>query len=107
MFRMAPPRRTRKPKRAAQRHEARSHVDVTKLVRRNLTTWDAEVTYSHALSSWEEKVTFEVNPPAMDGLLVVCITDSDFPSDRKRTVAVPRTADMPQFILDYLIAGRW
>lgn len=107
MFRMAPPRRTRKPKRAAQRHEERSHTDVTSLVRLGLTMWEADVTYSHGLSCWDERVRFVVQPPAVESMLTVLITDSDFPTDRARRVVVPRTTDMPQFILDYLIAGRW
>lgn len=107
MFRMVTPKRTRKPKRAAQRHEPRSHVDVTRLVRLGLTLWEADVTYSHALSSWEERVRFTVEPPAADSMLTVVISDGDYPQDRLRRVVIPRTADMPQFILDYLIAGRW
>lgn len=107
MFHMAPPRRTRKPKRAAQRHIERSHTDVTSLVRLGLTLWEADVTYSHGLSTWDERVRFSVQPPAVESMLTVVITDGDYPEDRVRRVAIPRTADMAQFILDYLIAGRW
>jgi hypothetical protein len=106
MFRMAT-KPTRRPKRAAQRHTEHSHVDVTSLTRLTLTEWEAAVTYSHALSSWEERVRFVVLPEPTASMLTVTITDSDFPSDRVRRVAIPRTADMVQFILDYLIAGRW
>jgi len=98
---------TRRPKRAAQAHVDHALVEVTKLLRVTTTMWSAHVTYTHGLSTWSERVHFSILASSESTLTVIVITDGDFPRDRERRVTVPDTVDVEQFVLDYLIAGRW
>lgn len=98
--------KSRRPKRAAQRHVDHSRVDVDSLTRLTTTMWEARVTYTHGLSEWAETVRFTVLSWG-ESTLTILVTDHDFPGDRERRVLVPDHVDMEQFVLDYLIAGRW
>lgn len=99
---------TKRPKRAAQRRKPHALVEVTKIVRQHAFTWTADVTYTYGLTEWTEKVTFTIGrDDHPTGLTPITITDTDYPEDRGMTIYVSPRSEMPQVILDFLIAGRW
>ncbi len=97
---------TRRPKRAAQRHQSHALTEVERVIRLAPGLWTAHVTYLHGLSQWSETVRFEV-VTRTESVLTVHITDSDYPTDRRHVVQVPAPCDFPAFVRTYLIAGRW
>ncbi len=94
----------------AKRRQGRSFIEVLSVVRLQPFVWEAEVEYSYGLSTWTDRVRFVV---VLTENAAVCIdvSDPDHPQDGVRHAYVEPNSDgsldMPQFIHDYLVAGRW
>jgi len=88
-------------KRAVNRGEPRSLVEVARIVRVTPTLWVAHVEYHYGRNSWDERVSFSVDRDS------VTVTDRDYPGDRTRHLIIERGTDMPSFITQFLITGRW
>jgi hypothetical protein len=98
-------RPTRRPKRAAQNHAEHSLIEVTSIIRQRPFTWVADVEYTYGRTSWNERLQFVLNV-TREGRFVT-VSDADFPHDRRRVLVIDGSRDMPQLILDFVIAGRW
>lgn len=101
------PKQHKRAKTFGQRRVARSLIEVQSITRLQPFIWAAEVEYTYGRSSWTERVQFSVLLNTQQP--IIHVSDPDHPEDGKRTVTVTSDGrpDMTQFILDYLIAGRW
>lgn len=97
---------TKRPKRAAQRGNHHAITEVARIVRQNAVTYVADVTYAYGRNTWHERVLFTLTP-GRDGKVTVNVTDSDYPGDRKLTLVIEASVDMPTFITMFVISGRW
>lgn len=99
-------RTDRRARTFGQRRVARSLIEVREIIRVQPFIWRAEVEYTYGRTSWTERVQFSV---VLAEQPIIHVSDPDNPGDGKRTVMLTGDGrpDMTQFILDYLIAGRW
>jgi hypothetical protein len=69
-------------------------------------SWEATVSYGHGRAEWTENISFELQ--AYDaGRNSVTVTDRDFPDDRKLSLILNSEVDMPTFITNFILSGRW
>ncbi len=69
-------------------------------------SYEATIIRAHGSATWRERVLFDVN--AHDaGRNTVEVTDMDFPTDRKLSLILNAEVDMPTFITNFIISGRW
>jgi hypothetical protein len=69
-------------------------------------SYEADVMRSHGSSAWRERVLFDVTPHDA-GRNVVEVTDMDYPTDRKLSLILNQEVDMPTFITNFILSGRW
>lgn len=69
-------------------------------------SYEVTVVRSHGTGTWRERVLFEVHHHDA-GRNRVEVTDVDYPTDRKLSLVLNQEVDMPTFITNFIISGRW
>lgn len=69
-------------------------------------SWEATVSYGHGRTEWTERISFNVQAYDAHRNAVV-ITDIDYPNDRKLSLMLDAEVDMPTFISNFILSGRW
>lgn len=89
-----------------KRHRKRAGRTVINIIRRGSFEYRVLVSYSRGRTEWSERVLFDVQPYDK-ARLAVEVTDMDFPGDRKLSLVIDNKVDIPTFITNFILSGRW
>lgn len=69
-------------------------------------SYEVTVSHHHGSAVWRERVLFNVGTYDA-GRNIVIVSDMDYPDDRNLTLILNHEVDMPTFITNFIISGRW
>ena len=70
------------------------------------SSYEVDVHRAEGTAMWTERVLFAINQYDA-GRNLVEITDMDYPTDRKLSLVLNDEVDIPTFITNFILSGRW